>query len=355
MDKIINVGIIGFGLSGRVFHAPIIKNLLGYNLKKIFTRNKEAKKTANELYNETEVVEDLEEIFNDTEIDLVVVATPNTSHLELTKKALLSGKHVVVEKPFTITSQDADVLIAISKEQNKKLTVYQNRRLDSDFLTVKRIIEEGLLGNLVEYEAHFDRFKNTLKKNAWREEDLPGSGMLYDLGSHLIDQALILFGLPIEIFADIRTQREGCSVDDNFEIILNYNKLKVTLKSGMLVKHQPPHFILLGDKGSFVKYGMDVQEEALKSEIIPDNGMDDWGKEPKELWGLIDTEINDIKIKGEVESEVGDYRRFYSDLYKSIIQDLPCQVAPEEARNTIRIIELAIKSSNRKRVIKYSR
>jgi predicted dehydrogenase len=273
-------------------------------------------------------------------------------HFELAKRALLSNKHVVVEKPFTVTSKEADELITLAEIQGKIVTAYQNRRWDSDFKTVRKVIKSGVLGNLVEYEAHFDRFRNYVKENAWREEELPGSGILYDLGGHLIDQAQYLFGLPEEIYADIRTQRKGGKTDDNFEIILYYNELKVVLKSGMLVKEPLPHFILLGDKGSFIKYGMDVQEEDLKAGKIP-SAAKNWGKEPKELWGSIQTEVNGLHIEGKVQSEVGDYRAFYQNVYEAITEDAVLKVTPQQARNTIKIIELAIESSKNKCAVKW--
>lgn len=352
MKQKVNVGLIGFGLAGRVFHAPIINSVEGFKLSKIVTSKTESILTAKELYPLAEIVPDAGNVIQDKGIELVIVATPNTSHAELAKKALLAGKHVVIEKPFTVTSEEADELIELSKKQKKILTVHHNRRWDSDFLTVKKIIEGGLLGRVVEYEAHFDRFRNSIKKNAWREEDIPGSGILYDLGSHLIDQALCLFGLPIEITADIRTQRENGKTDDHFEIILHYKAIKVTLKAGMLVREPLPRFVVLGDQGSFVKYGLDVQEKALKSGLIPKD-LENWGEEPEELWGTINTEIKGLNFRGKVESEKGDYRKFYENIYRTIGGKEEIQVKPEEARNTIRIIELALESSRQKRTLQF--
>ncbi|MGB3366155.1 MAG: Gfo/Idh/MocA family oxidoreductase, partial [Acidaminobacteraceae bacterium] len=232
MNKV-NVGIIGYGLSGRIFHSAIINSLEEFEICKIVTRNSQKRKMALEDNKNIEVVENVSEIFEDDSIDLVVISTPNTSHVELAMQAMNSGKHVVIEKPFTVTSKEALKLINLSKETGKMLSVYQNRRFDGDFKTLKKVIAAGSLGRLVEFESHFDRFRNKLKENAWREDALPGSGILYDLGAHLIDQALDLFGLPDEIYGDIRSQRKG-KVDDNFELILYYTDLKVTLKSGSL-------------------------------------------------------------------------------------------------------------------------
>ncbi|SNR98328.1 Predicted dehydrogenase [Anaerovirgula multivorans] len=352
MNRTINVGIIGFGLAGRVFHAPIIKSIEGLQLSKIVAARQEVVKLIQKIHPEVETVPNADVLFQDEAIDLVVVATPNTSHVELATKALLANKHVVVEKPFTITSKEAEALIELAKKQNKIITVNQNRRWDSDFLTVKKIIDNHFLGNIVEYEAHFDRFRNTIKQNAWREEQIPGSGMLYDLGSHLIDQALCLFGTPKEVTAHIGVQREGGKVDDYFHIILHFEKVKAILKSSMLVREELPHFIVLGNQGSFVKYGMDVQEDTLKTGALPYD-FEDWGKEPEALWGTLNTDVKGSHFKGKVESEIGDYRAFYKNVYRAILGEEPLQIKPEEARNTIRVIELAIESNKEKRTLPF--
>lgn len=352
MEKTIKTALIGFGMSGRIFHAPILSSLKEFELCKIYTKNKEAISIVDNIYKNTEIVIDLMDIYEDRDIELVIIATPNAMHFDLSKKALLAGKHVLVEKPFTVSSKEAEELISLSQAQKKVISVYHNRRWDSDFLTIKKIIEKNMLGNLVEYESHFDRFRSKCKENAWREENVAGAGILYDLGSHLIDQALCLFGLPNEIYADIRTQRSDAKIDDNFEILMYYDKLKVILKSGMLVKQELPHFILLGDKGSFIKYGMDIQEQDLKQGKIPKHESE-WGKEPESLWGTIDTELDEVCIKGKVKSEAGDYREIYLNLFKSITKGEKLEVSANQAMNTIRIIELALESSKRREAIRF--
>ncbi|MDF2698640.1 MAG: oxidoreductase domain protein [Haloplasmataceae bacterium] len=343
--KIINTAIIGFGLSGKVFHAPIISSMESFNLSKIYTRNQESISYISNNYVNTKIVNDVDEIMNDLEIELVIISTPNEFHYEYAKIALESGKHVIVEKPFTIITKEADDLINLANKVEKVLTVFQNRRYDSDFKTVKKVIESGKLGNIVEYEAHFDRFRNYLK-NSWKEENKPGSGILYDLGPHLIDQALMLFGLPNQIFGDIRIQRECANTTDNFELILYYDKLKVTLKAGMLVKANLPRYIILGDQGTFIKYGMDVQEMELSIGNKPLN--DEWGIEPESIWG----ELNTDKLE-KVISEKGDYRVFYQNIYNTIVYDEKLQVTPKQAEHTIKIIELAILSNKEKRVVEF--
>ncbi|GAA4426552.1 Gfo/Idh/MocA family oxidoreductase [Pontibacter saemangeumensis] len=352
MSKTINVGLLGFGMSGSVFHAPFITHVPGLHLSKIRETRPENIAVAQARYPEAGIVQDARAIFEDTAIDLVVLATPNVSHLPLAKAALEAGKHVVVEKPFTVTSADADELMELAKSKGKLLTVYQNRRWDSDFKTIKKILAGNLLGNVVEYEAHFDRFRNFLKPNTWKEEDAPGSGILYDLGSHLIDQALCLFGTPEAVSADLRTQRRHSQITDSFHLLLHYPALRVILRSGMLVREQGPRYKIYGDKGSFLKYGLDVQEAALKEGNAP-KGATDWGKEPEDIWGRLNTELNGQHIMGKVESEAGDYTGFYQNVYGALTGDEELEVTPEQARNVIRVIELAMQSDAEKRTLKY--
>lgn len=353
MTQTIHVGLLGFGMAGRLFHAPFITNVPGLQLKKIRANRPESINLAQQRYPEAEIVATDQAVFDDPAVDLVVIATANPTHYSLAKAALLAGKHVLVDKPFTITTAEADELIALAKEKQKLLTVYHNRRWDSDFKTVKKIISNKLLGDLVEYEAHFDRFRNEIKPDTWKEENLPGAGILYDLGAHLIDQALVLFGEPQEVSGDIRTQRQGSQIPDYFEVVLHYKNLKVILKAGMLVRETGPHFILHGSKGSLVKYGMDVQEAALKAGSFPTAGTTNWGVEPENLWGILNTEIDGMNFRGKITSDPGDYSGLYLNVYNAILGREELEVKPEQARNTIKVIELAMQSSQEKRTITY--
>ncbi|QCR21958.1 oxidoreductase [Pontibacter sp. SGAir0037] len=350
MKKDIQVGLIGFGMAGRVFHAPFIANVAGLKLRKIRETKQANIHIANTYYPEAEIVGDSKAILQDPEIDLVVVASPNATHYSLAKEALEAGKHVLVDKPFTVTSAEARELIQLAEQQQKVLTVFQNRRWDSDFKTVKKIVENQLLGNLVEYEAHFDRFRNFIKEDTWKEEDHPGSGILYDLGAHLIDQSLYLFGKPEAVTADLRAQRQGSSIIDHFDLTLHYPQLKVILKAGMLVKETGPHFRLLGDQGSFTKYGMDVQEEALKANQHP-KGNSAWGIEPENLWGSLQTTFNGLQFRGKIESETGDYTALYQNVYNAILGEEELVVKPEQAQTTIQVIEAAYQSHQERRTV----
>jgi scyllo-inositol 2-dehydrogenase (NADP+) len=350
--KQLNVGLIGFGMAGRIFHAPTISCVDGLKLAKI--RETKAPNIAiiNERYPTTTIVSNTSEILDDDAIDLVVIATPNLTHFDLAKQALNANKHVVVDKPFTVTSEEATALIELAKKKNKIITAYQNRRWDSDFLTVKKVIQSGMLGNLVEYESHYDRFRNTLRPDTWKEDGVLGTGMLYDLGSHLIDQAQVLFGLPKSVRAELRTQRANTRIIDNFDLVLDYETIKVTLKGGMLVKEPLPRYILLGNNGSFVKYGLDVQEDLLNAGHQP-NKTANWGEEPEAIWGTLHTEHNGIEFRGKVKSERGNYVAYYSNVCKAILGEEELEVKPEQARTTIKIIELAMRSNEEKRIIMF--
>lgn len=352
MDRIIRIGLIGYGTSGRVFHAPIIDSVKGLELYKVCVNNEENIRLLKDNFKNAIVVSEPDDIIFDDTVELVVIAVPNVAHYSLAKRALENGKHVIIEKPFTIDTFEAEELIELSERKQKILTVYHNRRWDSDFRTVKKVINSGLLGDVVEYEAHFDRFRDTLKANSWKEINGPGTGVLYDLGVHLIDQALCLFGEPQAVFADLRAQRKVSAIIDNFEIILSYDKLKVILKSGMLVRELGPRFIVTGTNGAFVKYGMDIQEEALKNGAIPKN-MEAWGVEPEAIWGNIYTTLNGVNIAGKLESEKGDYRLFYKNIYRVISQGEALEITSLEAKNTIKVIELCQKSDLEKKWIKF--
>jgi scyllo-inositol 2-dehydrogenase (NADP+) len=353
MKKKINVGLIGYGIGGQVFHAPLLTCVDGLMLKKIRVNNPSDAALANKRYPQVELVKDSKDIINDPTIDLVIITSPNTLHFALATEALNAGKHVVVDKPFTISSKEADEVINLANEKQKVLSVYHSRRFDSDFKTVQKIIDSGLLGNIVELESRYDRFRNFLKPNAWREDDAPGSGLLYDLGSHLIDQAVTLFGLPDALTAFINRQRSGSKTDDNFELIFYYKKIKVTLKSGMLIREPVFRFLLLGNEGTFIKKGMDVQEEALKAGLTP-NDINNWGVEPAAIAGIINTTANGIHFTGNVESEKGDYKSYYENIYAAITNNVPLLVTAQQARNVIRIIELAFISEREKKTIEFT-
>lgn len=344
MSNIIRTGIIGYGLSGRVFHAPFIDILDGFELTSISTANPDNIKLANKRYPSATIVPNGQGIIDNPDIDLVIVTSPNIDHYKWAREALIAGKHVIVEKPFTITTKEADDLVELSKQKEKILTVYHNRRFTSDTKTVKKIFDSGMLGDIATYETHFDRYRPLQRPGgAWREDNLPGSGIFYDLGSHLVDQALWFFGMPTAVTAEIKAQREWAKADDYFDVRLHYPTFTATLKAGMLCKTPGPTYLLHGMNGSFVKYGLDVQESMLDAGFVPYGS--DWGREPEDIWGEIDVEVDGVKIKGKVESEHGDYRDYFINVRDAILGKAELLVKPEEARDVMKIIELAIESS----------
>ncbi|WP_400262597.1 Gfo/Idh/MocA family oxidoreductase [Sphingobacterium sp. SG20118] len=236
MDQKIRVGLVGFGISGQVFHAPVMRSIPDLELVKVTARKEEQKVILREQYPTAIAVDHIDSILEDASIDLVVIATSNDMHYPFAKQALLAGKHVVVEKPFCNTSEQADELIALAKEKGKILSVYHNLRFNSDFRTIRDVIHDERLGSIKNFEVRYDRFRNHLRPNAWREDNLPGSGIFYDLGAHLIDQTLQLFGKPNGVFADLTIQRPGAKAIDNFELLLYYPEMRVSLKGGMLAK-----------------------------------------------------------------------------------------------------------------------
>lgn len=338
----IKVGLVGFGLSGRVFHAPFIEANPDFELVKVVERNKN---NSQKIYPHIKVVKDISNLLNDKDIELIVITTPNTLHFEMAKKSLLAGKHIVIEKPFTPAFLEANQLIDLAKERNLKLFVYQNRRWDNDFRTIRNLVKKNTFGEIYEYEAHFNRYAPNYKKDAWRDKELPGSGILFDLGSHLIDQAITLFGFPQEIDADIQKQRKESKVDDYFKLVFHYDKLKIILTAGMLVKNIGPRFIVKGTNAEFTKFGIDPQEEALKNGDIPIGK--NWGKESKDYYGFLKTFKDGNESVKRVETLAGCYQDFYKNVFEVLKKGKEMVVKPEDAARVIKIIEIAFEINQR--------
>lgn len=348
MNKKINVGLVGYGMSGQLFHAPFIDADKRFLLKTVVERHQNL---ASETYPYVNTVRSLDELLEDKSIELIVITTPNIYHYDQVKQCIMAGRDVVIEKPFTPTSTEAQDLIDLANEKDRKLFIYQNRRWDGDFLTIKKILDDGLLGELHEYEAHFDRYTPDLSSKKWREKPDLAGGNLYDLGTHLIDQAVALFGLPKTVYADIRTQRENSLVDDAFEVILNYGQLKVTLKASMLIKEIGARYSLHGSLGSFVKHGIDPQEADLKKGLSPI--INNWGSDSIDNYGIINTELNGQNHRESVETEKGCYQDFYSNVFDVLEKGAELSIKPEEAQDVLKIIELAFKSHKTKRIINF--
>ncbi|MFL5808126.1 MAG: Gfo/Idh/MocA family oxidoreductase, partial [Flavisolibacter sp.] len=324
----INTAILSFGMSGQIFHAPFIEVHKGFNFYSVWERSKNI---AESRYPNVKTVRSLDELLNDPKVELVVVNTPNYSHYEYAKKALHAGKNVVVEKPFTVTVKEGEELIGLAKQKGKLLSVYQNRRYDSDYKVIKKIVQSGWLGEIVEAEFHYDRYNEQLSPKLHKEIPGPGTGGLYDLGSHLIDQALQLFGKPSSIFADIRILRPLSKVPDYFEILFYYPKLRIRLHSSYLVREPLPAYAVHGTKGSFIKSKTDVQEAALLEGKIP--GGPDWGKEPESEKGFLHTERDGKLVKEHITSDQGNYLDYYEGIFQALRNNKPAPVSAEDGLN----------------------
>jgi scyllo-inositol 2-dehydrogenase (NADP+) len=308
----ITTALVGFGLSGRYLQAPFFLANPNFRLKTIVTNNQNP--TA--IYPTVEKATSLDAVLADSDIDLVSICSPSLTHFEYAKQCLLAGKHILVEKPFVSTVSEAQEVLKLATRVGKHVFVFQNRRFDSDFLTVKKVIEGGFLGEILSYEAHYNRFKPVLNSKKWKEIVSPANGILYDLGAHIIDQSIALFGKPLAVSGETFTQRQGSEVDDAFDVRLDYGKLKVTLKSSLMVREDTPRYIIQGTHGSFVKYGIDVQEDHLKAGIMPDNP--EFGFEMPQYNAILNTEINGLHIRGQVTAERGSWHLLFQNIYDVI-------------------------------------
>jgi predicted dehydrogenase len=339
-------GLASYGMSGKVFHGPLLSAHANFKVAAVLERHREESRG---MHPDSLLVRSFDELCRMDSLELIVVNTPDPAHFEYCKQALEAGKHVVVEKPFTQTAEEAKILTALAAARRRMLTVFHNRRWDSDFLTVQKIVQSEELGRLTEFEAHFDRFRPEVTTESWKESATSHTGTLYNLGSHLIDQSLVLFGNPRGVYADIRKMRDRARVDDSFELLLRYDSVRVSLKASYLVKEPGPKFIVHGTKGSFVKWGADPQEEALKAGVIP--GGQGWGAEKEQDYGLLNTVDHGVESRRRVPSLHGNYLQFYDGVYEAVRNGHQPPVDPSGAGEVIRIIEAAYLSSRERREI----
>jgi scyllo-inositol 2-dehydrogenase (NADP+) len=339
----IKTALLSFGMSGKVFHAPFINFHKGFELAGAWERSR---KEIQEAYPGVKSYAALESVLADDSIQLVIVNTPTNTHFEYAKAALLAGKDVVVEKAFTTTVAEAMELKSIVEKKGVKISVFQNRRWDSDFKTVQKIKKSAVLGDIVEAELRFERYKPAIGPKQHKEVAGPGAGLLNDLGPHLIDQALCLFGMPQALYADIRTVRENSVVDDWFDISLHYKNIRVRLKSSLVVCEQLPGFVLHGTKASFIKRRADVQEVNLLAGMLPNTT--DWGTEPEDDNGFLFKADDEVE---EIKTEQGNYYDYYDAVYKAITDNKPMPVTCDDGINVMRIIEAAVKSNAEKRIV----
>lgn len=346
MNNSIKTAITSFGMSGLVFHGPLIKVNQSFNIVNILERTKN---NSRNLFPEAKIVRYYNEILANSEVELVIVNTPDKFHYEMAKQALLSGKHIVVEKPVTLDSNQAAELVNLARERGLIFTVYQNRRWDGDFRTVQKVLAENKLGRLVEFESHYDRYRTFITADSWKEEGDEFAGVLYNLGSHMVDQVYVLFGKPKAVTAHLKIVRTGGVVTDYYDIRLEYENFSSLLKCSYLVKKPGPRYILHGEFGTFYKSGLDPQEEMLKAGNLPVG--ESWGTEPASEWGKLFYEKDGKDVEEVIETLPGNYNIFYNNVFDAIRNGAELFVKPEEAVEVLKILEACLKSNREKRTV----
>ncbi|MFP5231313.1 MAG: Gfo/Idh/MocA family oxidoreductase [Acidobacteriota bacterium] len=350
----IRTAVLGYGFAGRIFHSPFVNAVPGLELTAIVQRHGE---TAAEDYPGIRLLRSAEEAFADPAIDLIVVATPNDSHVEMAQRALESGKHVVVDKPVAGSSSQVRALMSLAKRQGRLLAPFHNRRFDGDFLTVKRLKEEGRLGRITLVDSHYDRFRPLQRANTWKEAGGATNGILFDLGPHLVDQSLALFGIPKTISASVRHERDVTAIEDAFDIVLEFEQperrpLRYECHATMLAPEPAPRFRVNGTMGSYVKFGLDPQEAALLNGSRPTQlgSPEPWLPEAESSWGTLTlaTRVTEpiLVERGKFPTQTGDYRRFYANVRDAIRGEAPLEISAEDAFRTIRLLELALEASD---------
>lgn len=343
MSEPIRVGLAGFGLSGRAFHAPFIAANSRLRLTHVVQPHGD---DAAGLYPGTTVVRDFDELLDDgAGVELVVIATPNATHAPFARRALEAGKHIVVDKPFAVSVDEARVVIDTAGRAGRVVAPYHNRRWDGDFLTLTSLLARGWLGTIEAFESRFDRWRPEIRAGKWKEEPSPGSGLLFDLGPHLIDQALVLFGKPLSVSAFVAADRPGSLVDDRFDVQLEYPRHTSKLGAGLMVREAGPRFRVAGTLGHYVKQGVDPQEAALRAGGRPSGP--DWGVEPPADWGALVATIDGLRVEGVVRTIPGHYGWFYDNVCDAIAGRAPLAVTPEDAIQTLGILELSLESGLR--------
>lgn len=349
MFSIIRTGICSFGMSGKLFHAPFIDAHPGYELTAIVERNKNDSK---EFYPNSKLYRSVEELCANENLQLIIVNTPTHLHFEQAKLVLQSGKHLVIEKPFTITVKEAEELAGLAEKNNLFLSVYQNRRYDGDYHAVKTVIDESLLGEIREVEIRYDRYRPNYGGKQHKEGNMPGAGILYDLSPHLVDQAIQLFGFPKALFADLIKMRDDVAVPDYFELLFYYDRLRVRLKATSVARESTYAYTLHGMKGSFLQQRSDMQENKLLAGVKP--SLKSWCPAPSKPDGLLHTEINGEVVRKETTSTPGNYMGYYEDVYKALTGQGPNPVPSADGILNTRIIEAALESMKEGRIIKFS-
>lgn len=334
----LNVALIGYGLAGRVFHAPLVRATPGLHLHSVVSSRATG---IGASYPSVRVCAQASDVFADPAIDLVVVATPNDSHAPLARAALRAGKHVVVDKPFALDLDQARALTAQARDCGKVLSVFHNRRWDADFLTLRGLLDAGALGEVAELHSHFDRFRPQVP-DRWRDREGPGAGLWYDLGPHLADQALELFGAPLAVYADLGLQRDGATAVDYFHVQLRYPRLRVLLHGGSLVPGHGLRFAVHGSAGSWIKHGLDPQEDALRAGLRPGPG--DWGRDPRP-GTLLRVDDSGTAADADAPAVDGNWPAYYAGVRDAIVHGTPPPVTADSALLAQAVLEAALESA----------
>lgn len=342
----INVALCSYGMSGKVFHAPLITAEANLHLHTILQRSDSS---ALGDYPHINLVKTFDDIINNPDIDLIVVNTPNEFHYSMTSAALQAGKHVVVEKPFVLDIAEGKKLITLAQKQQKILSVFQNKRLESDHLDVKNIIQSGQLGRIVEVEWHYDRYRANITHKRWKEDNLPGSGTWFDLGIHMVDSMLNLFGKPNAVYADMRRLRRVEGATDYFNVCFHYDDMRVLLRSNTYVSEKGATVTIHGDKGSFLKFGQDVQEAQLQNGILP--GMKNWAQPQDDNYAIVNLQTDTAPIRSFVPGHVGCYEEFYANIAAAIKGDAALGFLPEQSLLGVEMLLAADVSAKQQRLI----
>lgn len=340
-------GIASYGMSGKLFHAPFIQNHPGFELAAIVERNRDESRRR---YPKSKLYRSFEEMLSDDSLQLIIVNTPSHTHYEYTKAALQAGKDVIVEKPFTVHLHEAVELEQLASSSGRSLFVYQNRRYDGDFRAIREVLQSGKLGDIVEAEFRYDRYRTAYSGKPHKEGDLPGAGIAHDLGAHLVDQAIQLFGMPEGVFADLRVLRKDVKANDYFEFLLYYSGKRVRLKSTVMARESVYPYVIHGTNGSFLQERSDKQEEELLKETEP--SLDTWCPGPQKPDGILHYMENGQSVRLETTSRPGNYMGYFDDVYKSLTQGAPNPVPASDAVKTMKVIGMALESARTGAIVK---